>query len=1169
MHRRRDKRDEGRVRDVVRIGNAQGFWGDRPAAARELLSQAPDLDFLTMDYLAEVSMSILARQRERDPRLGYARDFVDVVASLADYWAAGGRCRLIVNAGGLNPHGCAEACRTVLEKRGCRPLTIGIVSGDDCLEALRGADAPADAFANLDSNARLATVRDRLVTANAYMGAAGIVRALSAGADLVITGRVADPSLVVAACVEAFGWRSDAWGALAGATVAGHLLECGTQVTGGIATDWLGVPDPAHMGFPIAEIGPDGACVITKPERSGGMVTPETVREQLVYEIADPGRYVSPDVTVSFRELRVEPLGGDRVRVFGARGSPRPDTLKVSATYRDGWRAAGTLTIFGPNAVDKARRCGEIVLERLREAGCAYRDWIVECLGSGDSVPVDRPAAGGAAIETVLRIAVEADSESDVEAFCRELMPLVTAGPQGTTGYAEGRPRVHPVYRYWPCLIGADAILPRVDCLRTVDTLGARQEPALWPPADRREAASLRPAMPRATAKPAPAMQPAEAATLGEIAYGRSGDKGTAANVGVIARSPEHYRWLADWLTADRVARFFAPLGVESVERHELPNLGGLNFLVRGVLRRGIRNDAQGKALAQALLAMPLRETAANDDRPWVDGRTIGGVLREAARRFPDGTAAVFSAVSRRLTWAELDAEVDRVAQALLAAGFRRGDHFGVWATNVAEWVLLQFATARIGVVLVTINPSYRTNELAFAVRQAELKGLALIDRFKTTDYHASLREAVPELATAVPGRLEAAAFPHLRTVVSLRGQRLPGSHSWEEFLSQASRVGPGDLRRAESAVHCDDPINIQFTSGTTGVPKGATLSHRNVLLNAFYAGNRQRLSARDSICIPVPLYHCFGCVLGTLCAAVHGATMVFPAEGFQPEATLRAIEAERCTAVYGVPTMFIAMLEHPEYSGRDLGSLRTGMMAGSPCPIELMRRVTGEMGAAQMTIGYGQTEASPLITQTQVDDALELRVGTVGRPLPGVEARIVDPATGRPLPDGQSGELCARGHGVMLGYFNAPEMTARAVDGAGWLHTGDLALREPNGYFRITGRIKDLVIRGGENVYPREVEEVLHQHPSVVEAQVIGVPDQKFGEQVMAWVRLRDGRQATAEELREFCRKRLAHFKVPHYWKFVDSFPTTVTGKIQKYRMRELSIVELGLEAAARVETA
>jgi fatty-acyl-CoA synthase len=471
--------------------------------------------------------------------------------------------------------------------------------------------------------------------------------------------------------------------------------------------------------------------------------------------------------------------------------------------------------------------------------------------------------------------------------------------------------------------------------------------------------------------------------------------------------------------------------------------------------------------------------------------------------------------------------------------------------------------------VLVTINPSYRTNELAFVIEQADLKGLALIDHFKTTHYYDSLRETIPSLENATPGKLHCDKFPRLKLVISLRGETLAGTFAWDQFLQSGNSVTDEALNAAIENLSCDDPINIQFTSGTTGQPKGATLSHRNILLNSYFAGEGQALTANDSICIPVPLYHCFGCVLGTLCSIVHGSTMVFPAESFQAGATLQAIEAERCTAVYGVPTMFIAMLEHPDYPQRNLKSLRTGIMAGSPCPIELMRRVTGEMGASQMTIGYGQTEASPLITQTRVDDAIELRVGTVGRVLAGVEAKIIDPETGRELPPQQSGELCSRGHNTMIGYYKLPEKTAAAIDTSGWLHTGDLAMQEPNGYFRITGRIKDLVIRGGENIFPREIEELLYHHPAVKDVQVIGVPDRKFGEEVMAWVCIRDGFQVTADELKAFCKERLAYFKVPHYWKFVDSFPTTVTGKIQKYKMREISIIELGLQDIAKIETA
>lgn len=551
-----------------------------------------------------------------------------------------------------------------------------------------------------------------------------------------------------------------------------------------------------------------------------------------------------------------------------------------------------------------------------------------------------------------------------------------------------------------------------------------------------------------------------------------------------------------------------------------------------------------------------------------VEGLTIGAALRRTAGRIPDQDAYVFCQPGVRATWAQFDRQADEAARALLALGYRRGDRFGVWATNWPRWVILQFATARIGVVLVTINPAYRANELRYALQQSELRGLALIEKFKSTNYFSIFSSACPELAGASDS-LRSAEYPHLRHVIALSDPPAPGMIAWNDFVARAQEISADELAQRETELTPEDPINIQYTSGTTGRPKGATLSHRNILINAWYAGVNQNFSAEDRICIPVPLYHCFGCVLGTLCAAVHGAAMIFPAEGFDPGATLRAIEAEHCTAVYGVPTMFIAQLEHAEYPQRDLSSLRTGIMAGSPCPIELMKRVTTEMGAREITIGYGQTEASPLITQTRTDDAIELRVGTVGRPLPGLEVKVIDPATGATLSDRQPGELCARGHCVMQGYYNMPEKTAEAVDPAGWLHTGDLALREPNGYYRITGRIKDLIIRGGENIYPREIEERLYQHPSVEDVQVVGVPDRKYGEEVLACIRLRQGCTMTEDEVRQFCRAELAHFKTPKYVKFVDSFPTTVTGKIQKFVIREQAIRDLGLEDAARVETA
>ncbi len=592
----------------VRIGNAQAFWGDRSDAAAEMLAHEPDLDYLTLDYLAEVSMSILALQRERDPAAGFARDFVDVVRSLAPYWSSGGRCRVIANAGGLNPRGCAEVCKAALEETGCRSLKIGIVSGDDVLEKVRAAAAaPASQeFRNLDTGAAIGEVADRLMTANAYLGAEPIVEALASGADIVITGRVADPSLVLAACIHHFGWVEYDLDRLAGATVAGHLIECGTQVTGGISTDWLNVPDPVHIGFPIVEVAEDGGCIVTKPRGTGGRVTAMTVKEQLVYEIGDPENYLSPDVSVSFLTLSVDDLGHDRVRISGATGKLRPGTYKVSATFRDGFRSAGTLTIIGRDVVAKAHRCGELVLERVRDAGFELRDSIIECLGSGDAVGgIIGPRNDDSGFrETVLRVAVETDSRDAAERFARELMPYITAGPQGTTGYAEGRPRVHPVFRYWPCLIDRDAVAPHVEVFSTADTAKSATPVTIHgeivrPSAvqnvhsnDTRLGGSERPSR------------------LYDIACARSGDKGSSANVGVIARNREAWEFLRAWLSADRVSTFLSPLGIESVERFELPDLGALNFVLRGVLRRSLRTDAQGKSLGQLLLEMKLPEDA-------------------------------------------------------------------------------------------------------------------------------------------------------------------------------------------------------------------------------------------------------------------------------------------------------------------------------------------------------------------------------------------------------------------------------------------------------------------------------------------------------------------------------------------------------------------------------
>jgi fatty-acyl-CoA synthase len=523
-------------------------------------------------------------------------------------------------------------------------------------------------------------------------------------------------------------------------------------------------------------------------------------------------------------------------------------------------------------------------------------------------------------------------------------------------------------------------------------------------------------------------------------------------------------------------------------------------------------------------------------------GETIGLNLARTVARFPDREALVDVPSGRRWSYPQFAAEVDTLARALLAIGVQAGDRVGIWAPNLPEWVFVQYATARVGAILVNINPAYRTSELAYVLRQAGIRTLFAAERFKTSDYRAMVDEVRPE-------------SPELREVFFI------GTSDWSDLLSQSSTVDSETLAAREGTLSFDDPINIQYTSGTTGFPKGATLSHHNILNNGYFVARTQRWTEADRVCVPVPFYHCFGMVMGNLGATSHGACIVIPAPSFEPAATLGAVAGERCTVLYGVPTMFIAELAEPDFSGYDLSSLRTGVMAGSPCPVEVMKRVISDMGLTEVTICYGMTETSPVSTQTRPDDDLERRVSTVGAVHPHLEVKILDPGTGLVVPRGTPGELCTRGYSVMLGYWEMPDRTAEAVDAARWMHTGDLGVMDDAGYLSIVGRIKDMVIRGGENVYPREIEEFLYTHPDIVDAQVIGVPDQRYGEELMAWVRLRDGAAPlTAEGLREFCSGKLAHYKIPRYVKIVDGFPMTVTGKIRKVEMREVSVAELGL---------
>jgi fatty-acyl-CoA synthase len=551
------------------------------------------------------------------------------------------------------------------------------------------------------------------------------------------------------------------------------------------------------------------------------------------------------------------------------------------------------------------------------------------------------------------------------------------------------------------------------------------------------------------------------------------------------------------------------------------------------------------------MLTQPAPSYASGPSAVPLLGETIGGNLNRTVARFGDREALVDVPTRRRWTYSELDVEVDEVALGLIEAGIGKGDRVGIWAPNCAEWVLVQYATAKIGAILVNVNPAYRSHELKYVINQSGMRMLVSATAHRTSDYRAMVTEVRPEC-------------PDLEGVVFL------GEDSWAALAERGGRADHHRLDERMATLSFDDPINIQYTSGTTGFPKGATLSHHNILNNGYFVTEVLGFTERDRVCLPVPFYHCFGMVMGNLGATTHGACIVIPAPSFDPAATLSAVAEERCTTLYGVPTMFIAELGHPDFATVDLSSLRTGIMAGSPCPVEVMKRVVAEMHMEEVTIAYGMTETSPVSTMTRRDDDLVRRTSTVGTVMPHVEVKIVDPMTGLELPRAVPGELCTRGYSVMLGYWEEPAKTAEAVDAAGWMHTGDLAVMDAEGYVNISGRIKDMVIRGGENVYPREIEEFLYTHPDIADVQVIGVPDATYGEELMAWVVLKPGRETlTAEGVRAFCADRLAHFKIPRYVHVVDGFPMTVTGKVRKVEMREQAVGILGLEEVAAIRHA
>ncbi|WP_442594051.1 AMP-binding protein [Neobacillus sp. D3-1R] len=530
---------------------------------------------------------------------------------------------------------------------------------------------------------------------------------------------------------------------------------------------------------------------------------------------------------------------------------------------------------------------------------------------------------------------------------------------------------------------------------------------------------------------------------------------------------------------------------------------------------------------------------------------TIGKLLEEKAVKHPNHEAVVYREPNIRMTYKEFDDYCCKVAKGLMSLGIEKGDHIAIWASNTPEWLACQFATGKMGGILVTVNTNYRTAELEYLLKQSDSSTIILMNQFKDASYIDMLYEIVPELKWSKPGELSSSKLPYLKNVIVLGNHSYPGTFNWEDIINLADEIDDKRFQQRMESLDPHDVINMQYTSGTTGFPKGVMLTHSNIINNAYNIANCMKLTVEDRLCIPVPFFHCFGCVLGTMACVSVGATMV-PVQEFSPRKVLQIVQDEKCTGLHGVPTMFIAELNDPEFSSFDLSSLRTGIMAGSNCPIEVMKAVIDKMGAHEITIAYGQTESSPVITQTRTDDPLEIKVETIGRALPNVEVKIVEPGTNKEVPRGNQGELCTRGYHVMKGYYKNPEATLEAIDEDGWLHTGDLAVMDENGYCKVTGRLKDMIIRGGENIYPREIEEFLYQHPKVLDVQVVGVPDEVYGEEVMAWIILKEGEKVTIDEVKEYCKGKISKHKIPRYIHFTDQFPMTASGKIQKFRLRE-----------------
>jgi len=1124
----------------VRIGGASGFWGDSVVGAPQLVHSGL-IDYLVFDYLAETTMAILASARARKPEMGYATDFVDIAMKqvLGEVMRRG--IKVVANAGGINPAGCARALRALADAMGLAPR-IAVVEGDDVsalMPELRESGT-RDMFTAEPLPAQV-------LSANAYLGALPVAAALAAGADIVITGRCVDSAVTLGVLIHEFGWSADDHDRLAGGSLAGHIIECGCQATGGLFTDWREVADWAHIGYPIIACADDGSFELTKVPGTGGLISRACVAEQLLYEIGDPGAYLLPDVSCDFRQVRIEQTAADRVRVSGALGRAPTGTYKVSATQLDGYRCAGMMVIVGIDAAAKALRTGQAIVERTGEilaaAGFApYTASHIELLGA--ETLYGAQARTGATREAMVRVVVDHPHKGALEIFAREIAPSGTSWSPGTTMPAGGRPSPTPLIKPFSFLLDKR----RVPVSIQVD---AERHGPLAIPAGR---AAAEPAA--SASAPALWTDPAGEAMvevpLVRLAWARSGDKGNVSNIGLIARRAQWLPLLWDRVTPAVVQRYFAHLVSGRVERFHLPGIAAMNLMLHEALAGGgpasPRFDPLGKGMAQMLLDLPVRVPASIarecEDAGGLGSATLGSALADASAQ--RGDAAFVLHGDDVTSYRRLDQDSRRVAAGLLRLGLGRGDRIGVLSLNRIEWLAIFFGAARIGAVVVAMSPRYRENELAYMVRDSGVKMIALVAEHEGHDFGAMFDRLAAELPTLrqLIGFESADAPEGEFAAVAGALPRVPYASLLDGAAAGAASAGDRD------PVTGDDLAMVIYTSGTTGRPKGAGLTHASLLASARAQAAHMRLGSDDLLPLASPLNHVGGITCGVLSLMVAGGRIDLLPE-FKATEVIERIRRHRPTLLAGVPTMMTLLLMKSEQLEIDFSSIRLIFSGGSNVDATLLEQLRQRVPQARLMNLYGLSETSGAIVLTPWHATRDDLMQSIGCVIGDAEVKVVGPSDREPVAPGEVGELCFRGCGVVPGYVGAAAAASGAFLAGGWLLSGDLGRVDERGVITLKGRAKDMYIQGGFNVYPAEVEAFVATHPDVLMVAGIGVADPVLGEIGRYYVVAKPGAQLTEAALRGWCAQGLADYKVPRQIVFRDELPLTPAGKIHKAALR------------------